>query len=480
MPYSDRSRRLRQRFFYKIGAEFTVAATVLVLIGLASYESFREFENTSDWVTHTQEEMAALHAVSSHTLGAVSAVRGYLVTGKERFLEPYKKALTSLDHDQTRLATLLQDNPEQVQRFERLKRLIGQQLDVLKALIARRNHAASTPAQIESSMDQSKAIMDSIRVTIKDMQDVEKALLLAREQHADAKGRNAILTSVIGDILDILILIWVALQIRREIAARQQAQEHLQQARDELEVRIRQRTKDLEEANQRLRLLSSRLIAVQEEERRHIARDLHDEIGQSLTAMKLSLREVHNLSYGRATASFLADSLEILDQVIQNVRSLALDLRPSLLDELGLVPALKWCVNRQGVRAGWEAEFSADQAIDRFPAEVEIACFRVAQEALTNVARHAEATHVRVRLSQQNGHLWLEIEDNGKGFDIDGARALAKTGTSMGLLGMEERVRLVGGQMAILSSRGTGTRIRVGVPLVAPSQQPVESVEKAA
>lgn len=475
MPFSKHSRQLRKRFFYKVGAGFGLAALILLLIGLASYSSLTEFEETTARVAHTQEVVATLQAVLSNTLDAVSGVRGYVVTGKARFLEPYEKALDALDHDQARLPNLLRDDPEQIQRLGDLTSLIDQQLALLKAKIALRKDPAYNPMQLEPFMDQNKAIMDSTRIAIHDMQKKEKALLAMREQHADANGRTAMLSFQVGIGLEIIILIWVALQIYREIAARQQAQGDLRQAHDELEVRVQQRTKDLVEANQRLQVLSRRLIEVQEEERRRIARDLHDEIGQSLTAMKLCLREAHQ-SPEKSSSSFLADSLEILNQVIHQVRTLALDLRPSLLDELGLRPALKWYLARQGERAGWKTEFHADDQIDRLSSDIEIAYFRTAQEALTNVARHAQATHVRMTLRREDNHLLLVIHDNGKGFDLERAQAHAHGGSSIGILGMEERVRLVGGQMSIVSSPRAGTTVYAKFPCATVALQPVHSL----
>jgi len=228
-------------------------------------------------------------------------------------------------------------------------------------------------------------------------------------------------------------------------------------------------------SNERLRELSHRLMNVQEIERRQIAHDLHDEIGQSLTAMKLGLREANRVLEPSPSCALLKESLTILDQVIRQVRNLALDLRPSLLDELGLVPALKWYIKRQGERAGWETEYSPVIMDNHIPAEVKITCFRIVQEALTNVARYAEATHVQVSLKRQNDHLVLVIEDNGKGFNVEQAKTRARSGFSIGLLGMEERARLVGGELTITSSPKSGTQLTASLPLVKFNPQLVAS-----
>jgi len=157
--------------------------------------------------------------------------------------------------------------------------------------------------------------------------------------------------------------------------------------------------------------------------------------------------------------------LQILDEVRLHIRNLALDLRPSMLDELGLVPALRWYVGKQAERVGWNLQFLADEAMPRPSPELEITCFRVTQEALTNVARHAQATAVEVHLESDSTTLDLVIHDNGIGFDPNQIRTGARAGTSVGLSGMEERVRLAGGQVQINSSPEGGTEIRASFPL---------------
>jgi len=181
-----------------------------------------------------------------------------------------------------------------------------------------------------------------------------------------------------------------------------------------------------------------------ETERRAIARDLHDEVGQALTAIRLNLQEIRDAPKSQSVEKEVVDSLQVLDQVLRHVRSLALDLRPSLLDELGLVPALRWYVTKQAERAGWEMDFQAEGMTTRLPPDVEVACFRLTQEALTNVVRHAAAHLVEVRLRAKRGELVLSIRDDGVGFDPQQLRADPRTQTTVGLSGMEERVRLVG------------------------------------
>ncbi|MEO8340599.1 MAG: CHASE3 domain-containing protein [Nitrospirota bacterium] len=474
--------RLGREFSHKIQAGFWLVGAILLLIGLVNYLSLQEYDETIDWAAHSQEVLGHLQVVLSDMQDIDLRLRGYIMTGKERLLEPYKNGLGVLNRDREQLSSIIyanpQDPPEQPRNLEMLAALIDKTLGISNTMIVLRKDVSYQSAQMESYMAENKELMDSIRALIEDMERLERARLIARDRYADDKGKNAIRYFIVGVMMEIMILVWTAWQIRREITQRQQTEEALLRVHGELDLRIQERTKALVESNEHLRELSHRLMNVQETERRRIAHDLHDEIGQSLTAMKLGLREVNSVLESGSTASLLTDSLNILDQVIRQVRSLALNLRPSLLDELGLVPALKWYIKGQGERAGWETEYSAYEGNNPLSPEIKITCFRIAQEALTNIARYAEATYVRVTLERQGDRLVLTIDDNGKGFNVEQAKTRARTGSSIGLLGMEERARLVGGEMTITSSPKAGTRLTLNIPLVELHPQLVASEER--
>jgi signal transduction histidine kinase len=177
----------------------------------------------------------------------------------------------------------------------------------------------------------------------------------------------------------------------------------------------------------RLESSSRRLIEAQETERRHVARELHDEIGQSLTARKLDLQTV-DCGADAEHAAAIAESIALAERTLQQARDLSLDLPPALLDVPGLVPALRWYPDRQGRRAGFSTELAADDLGDSVPPEVATTCFRIAQEALTNVARHARTTHVVIRLMRRADELGLVVRDAGRGFDRETTFARAEQG----------------------------------------------------
>jgi PAS domain S-box-containing protein len=209
-----------------------------------------------------------------------------------------------------------------------------------------------------------------------------------------------------------------------------------------------------------LQTFSQRLIETQEAERHRVARELHDEVGQVLTAIKINLNAIRQHPADPTTlAGRLDESTAIVERALQQVRDLSFNLRPSLLDDLGLVIALRWYVDREAGRAGFHAHFVADQLQKRLPAELETACFRIAQEALTNVARHAAATHVWVELHQRGTDLHLTIRDDGVGFDVRAVRGAHASDGSLGLRGMQERALILAGNIEIASAPALGTEV---------------------
>jgi signal transduction histidine kinase len=221
----------------------------------------------------------------------------------------------------------------------------------------------------------------------------------------------------------------------------------------------------LEETKERLQSLSRRLLETQEMERRHIARELHDEIGQALTAMKINLQALQRSAEPGLAVTRLLDSINIVDRTLRQVRNLSLDLRPSMLDDFGLCAALRWYADQQAQRAGLQVQFVAPALEGRLEPTLETACFRVAQEALTNIVRHAQASSVRVELGEEAGHLHLMVRDDGAGFDPGSIRRELDGDTSLGVLGMKERASLMGGRVEFISAPGRGTEVHGWFPI---------------
>ena len=223
---------------------------------------------------------------------------------------------------------------------------------------------------------------------------------------------------------------------------------------------------EVQEAENQLRLLSRRLLETQESERKNISRELHDEIGQTLTAAKINLQSIQRITKSQKIVNELDVTISYLEQSLQQVRDISLDLRPSILDDLGIEAALRWLITRftQNAKLKFELEFSPANL--KLPKELELDCYRVTQEALNNIVKHAEAKNVKISLLLEGELIHLKITDNGKGFDVQKARELAIKGKSLGILGMEERVKLAGGEFKIISSDKIGTEVCAAFPLV--------------
>lgn len=214
----------------------------------------------------------------------------------------------------------------------------------------------------------------------------------------------------------------------------------------------------LSAARKRLEALSRRLVDLREEERRAIARELHDEIGQLLTGLGLMIEDGEGL--GSASRH---EMKRVVNELIGRVRDLSMKLRPPMLDELGLLPTLLWQIERFEQQTAIRVDFRHANLDHRFPAEIEITAFHTVQEALTNVARHAGVAEAKVEVWAGPKSLGARIEDQGLGFRLETALA----SDSSGLLGMRERCRLLGGQLEIESRPGTGTRLSIELPLSA-------------
>jgi signal transduction histidine kinase len=211
-----------------------------------------------------------------------------------------------------------------------------------------------------------------------------------------------------------------------------------------------------------LRALAARLQSVREEERKNVAREIHDELGQALTAIKIELSSLLFEWPAEQKPSKRAASItKLVDQTIQSVRRISTELRPGILDALGLVAAVEWAAEEFETRTGTRCRVDLPKDNLKIDQERATAIFRIFQETLTNIARHADATEVDIRLARENGGLHLDVQDNGIG--ISEERLSAKG--SLGILGMRERTLLLGGEFQMSQAPNLGTRVRVRIPL---------------
>ncbi|MDX1443266.1 MAG: PAS domain-containing sensor histidine kinase [Gammaproteobacteria bacterium] len=226
---------------------------------------------------------------------------------------------------------------------------------------------------------------------------------------------------------------------------------------------LRRSEQALRDHARRLRVLSRQVIDVQEQERRHLARELHDEIGQQLTMIRLGLERLQESVTSEAARSHLATTVGQVAVLTEQVRSLSLDLRPSMLDDLGLVAALRWYATRTARLAGLSLQLDLAEDFPRLEPDIETALFRIAQEAMNNSLKYAQASRLELGLRLERDSVRMDIADDGQGFDP--AQRPSATGTGTGLLGMEERASLVGAYFEIRSAPGQGCRIQLSLPM---------------
>jgi signal transduction histidine kinase len=429
----------------KAQAAFASAVLLLLLSALAGYFSITRLRESEKWVIHTYEVRGALGDIDWVMVRAGRACAGYLNTQGAEFLSEFDAAVSEIPRTQRHLRELTSDNPTQKELCTRLGAAMSRRLELLRESIqAEKQSPQNGQAQADLAR-QSVPVSSEMTSIMEQMRDEEQRLLVIREQ---TSHRLFIVTIVILSIAFVVALELFAVHYRflsAELEAREQAERN---------------ALDSEES---LRRLTGRLLQLQDAERRKFSRELHDSLGQYLIGVKMNLE----LYGANDKDTHLEEALQLLDQAINETRTISHLLHPPLLDEAGLSSAARWYVEGFAQRSGMEIKVDLPEDVTRLPKPLALGLFRVLQESLTNIHRHANSTRADVELKFFPGKVALQVRDYGKGIDpdlLDGFRTMGMN-SGVGLAGMRERVRELGGQLTIQACE-PGTMIVVTMPLL--------------
>ncbi len=252
-------------------------------------------------------------------------------------------------------------------------------------------------------------------------------------------------------------------EANRHAAEAEQARQELEKAHQELELKVQERTRELDARNEKIRVLTGRLLKLQDEERRRIARELHDSTGQMLAAMKMNLDRLIVEARGLKSEPLISEAIAINEDLTRQLRTMSYLLHPPLLDELGLASALGWYVEGFSQRSSIHVDLEISPEFDRLPEDLEITIFRVIQECLTNIHRHSGSATAKIRLARGEEGVRVEVIDEGAGIPVHRLRE-GKLVQGIGIMGIQERMRQLGGDLDVTSS-GKGTTVVATLPL---------------
>jgi signal transduction histidine kinase len=420
-----------------------IGAVVFLLIGvgLAANHLTRKLADSERWVSHTHQVEVAIGIVRGGILEADNS-RLRFVLMPDKFPAPnYDASSRQLKAELLELRSLTEDNREQQRRLDSMTPLVDEKFNILNASISLQQTHGRDEVQNQLSLD-SLRVTNSLSGLLNSMEADENRLLQSRQIVSDqtySMVRDGIVTAFVVAMFLLLI------------SSRQLM----------VELRNRRRAEDS------VRRLSGRLLSLQDEERRKVARELHDSIGQYFVSLKMNFEMLRMQLPEGEREKTLADCEQLLDSGISEARTLSHLLHPPLLDEAGFVSAAKWFVDGFTQRSKIVVTLVAPETLLRMPKDVELALFRVLQESLTNIHKHSGSASAEIRLEVAGNHVNMVVKDFGKGISASLLEQFenSNTGTGVGLAGMRERIGELGGTLLLESDGPGGTTLRVSIPL---------------
>ncbi len=426
-----------------------LAVTLIVFINEASYH--QTVRSVKD-MEQAQSTRGALNELMQSLLDAETGQRGYLLTGNRIYLEPYFETLKTINQQLDQLRAAFSSDPATLGEFGVLSRHISRKLAELDLSVKMRAANQEDAWRFVLTTDVGKEQMDGIRLQI----DKLAAGSIRSTERGQAQVRQTLQLSRIGigimALGGLLAFYMYLLQTRALLNAGVREQESLKRERDQLDMQVRERTANLAE-------LATHLQNVREDERGHLARELHDELGALLTAAKLDVARLKSRIGDSQPEAMerIAHLTGTLNNGIALKRRIVEDLRPSSLSHLGLVASLEILAREFEERS--ELSITTDLESVELGGSAQLTAYRLVQESLTNIGKYANATQIVISLQNQGGYTLLEVMDNGSGFDTSHI-----TASSHGINGMRHRVEAAGGKLTVTSTPGAGTRISAVLP----------------
>lgn len=425
----------------------------LVLVGINEVGHMRS-QDAVTHMAHGQVTHGALNRLLQSMLDAETGQRGYLLTGDDRYLEPYDKALASVQQDLDNLRNQFLNSPDDMQELSLLSRQISRKLAEMELSLKLRRQGNEDAWKFILHTDVGMENMQAIRKHAQAL--IDRSAVVVKQ--GQAQVLRSLMLSRIGIATVTAIGLLAFFMYLRQATALQEfslrEQLLLERERDRLEGLVRERTATLSE-------LASHLQQVREDERGHLARELHDELGALLTAAKLDVARLKSKIDTQVpeTAERLRHLTETLNSGIALKRRIIEDLRPSSLSNLGLTAAIEILAREYGERAGIEVETSLEPV--QLPEPTQLTVYRLVQESLTNIGKYAKAQKVLVSVHSHPKHVAVQVRDDGQGFD-----PASVSPSSHGLAGMRHRVEAAGGRLTITSRPGNGALVSAILPLL--------------
>lgn len=429
-----------------------LGAALLIFINEVSFN--KSMAATAS-IEEGRQTRGAINALLQQVLEAETGQRGYLLTGDVRYLEPYTTATENISQSLDHLRQHVTPYPDQLTEFVVLSGHISRKLAEMELSVRMRKEGNEETWKFVLTTDVGKEQMDAIRA--------QSAKLAASSIHKMERGqdqiRDALRMSRIGIVFmalaGFLIFSKYLLQTRALLASGVREQESLERERDMLESQVQERTASLAQ-------LATHLQNVREEERGHLARELHDELGAILTAAKLDTARIKSRLSGSLpeAAERLQHLTETLNSGIALSRRIVEDLRPSALSHLGLATSLEILAREFEERSG--LSITTDLETVELGGSAQLTVYRLVQESLTNMGKYAEASQASISLHNFDSYITVEVQDNGKGFNPGSVSP-----TRHGLAGMRHRVEAAGGRLTVTSAEGKGTQISAVLPKTA-------------